>query len=210
MALWGTTATSADNKPKFLPDDTNSKYDMQDVYATNSGWVVKAGSEATGNGNTSAAPEVLVAIRGLAGATATTGLKLPTMTKFRITKNNPHDEAPNNIEFEISFDEQVEVKSGGTAATIALDALSGASHDTNATLISLDGVAFAAGKKGSTLLFRATSQAATTYRILDDVSMTDPDMKDAISGQDLDTAGIQFTSATKTAIDYEDIVIAAT
>lgn len=207
MALWGKAHASADNKPKYLPDNTNSDYDMHDAYATNSGWVMKAGSKATGNGNTSAAPEVLVAIRGLAGTTATTGLRLPTMTKFRVTKKVDHGTA-NNIEFEISFDEQVEVKTGGTAATIALDALSGASDDVTATLISLDGVAFAAGKKGSTLLFRATSGAATTYRILNDVTMTDPDMKDALSGQDLDAAGITFSAATKTAIDYEDIVIA--
>lgn len=207
MALWGKAHASADNKPKYLPDNTNSDYDMHDAYATNSGWVMKAGSKATGNGNTSAAPEVLVAIRGLAGTTATTGLRLPTMTKFRVTKKVDHGTA-NNIEFEISFDEQVEVKTGGTAATIALDALSGASDDVTATLISLDGVAFAVGKKGSTLLFRATSNAATTYRILNDVTMTDPDMKDALSGQDLDAAGITFSAATKTAIDYEDIVIA--
>tara|TARA_R100000353_G_scaffold27045_1_gene22806 strand:+ start:2417 stop:3040 length:624 start_codon:yes stop_codon:yes gene_type:complete len=207
MALWGKAHASADNKPKYLPDNTNSDYDMHDAYATNSGWVMKAGSKATGNGNTSAAPEVLVAIRGLAGTTATTGLRLPTMTKFRVTKKVDHGTA-NNIEFEISFDEQVEVKTGGTAATIALDALSGASDDVTATLISLDGVAFAVGKKGSTLLFRATSNAATTYRILDNVTMTDPDMKDALSGQDLDAAGITFSAATKTAIDYEDIVIA--
>lgn len=207
MALWGKAHASADNKPKYLPDNTNSDYDMHDAYATNSGWVMKAGSKATGNGNTSAAPEVLVAIRGLAGTTATTGLRLPTMTKFRVTKKVDHGTA-NNIEFEISFDEQVEVKTGGTAATIALDALSGASDDVTATLISLDGVAFAVGKKGSTLLFRATSGAATTYRILDNVAMTDPDMKDALSGQDLDAAGITFSAATKTAIDYEDIVIA--
>ena len=207
MALWGKAHASADNKPKYLPDNTNSDYDMHDAYATNSGWVMKAGSKATGNGNTSAAPEILVAIRGLAGTTATTGLRLPTMTKFRVTKKVDHGTA-NNIEFEISFDEQVEVKSGGTAATIALDALSGTSDDEVATLISLDGTAFAEGVKGSTLLFRATSGAATTYRILNDVTMTDPDMKDALSGQDLDAAGITFSAATKTAIDYEDIVIA--
>ena len=207
MALWGKAHASADNKPKYLPDNTNSDYDMHDAYATNSGWVMKAGSKATGNGNTSAAPEILVAIRGLAGTTATTGLRLPTMTKFRVTKKVDHVTA-NNIEFEISFDEQVEVKTGGTAATIALDALSGTSDDEVATLISLDGTAFAEGVKGSTLLFRATSGAATTYRILNDVTMTDPDMKDALSGQDLDAAGITFSAATKTAIDYEDIVIA--
>ena len=207
MALWGKAHASADNKPKYLPDNTNSDYDMHDAYATNSGWVMKAGSKATGYGNTSAAPEILVAIRGLAGTTATTGLRLPTMTKFRVTKKVDHGTA-NNIEFEVSFDEQVEVKTGGTAATIALDALSGASDDEIATLISLDGTAFAEGVKGSTLLFRATSNAATTYRILNDVTMTDPDMKDALSGQDLDAAGITFSAATKTAIDYEDIVIA--
>ena len=207
MALWGKAHASADNKPKYLPDNTNSDYDMHDAYATNSGWVMKAGSKATGNGNTSAAPEILVAIRGLAGTTATTGLRLPTMTKFRVTKKVDHGTA-NNIEFEISFDEQVEVKTGGTAATIALDALSGTSDDEVATLISLDGTAFAEGVKGSTLLFRAQSNAATTYRILNDVTMTDPDMKDALSGQDLDAAGITFSAATKTAIDYEDIVIA--
>ena len=139
-----------------------------------------------------------------------TGLALPTMAKFRVTKKLPHDEIPNNIEFEISWDEQVEVKSGGSAATIALDALSGGSDDAVATLISLDGTAWAVGVKGSTLLFRASSEAATTYRILDNVSISDPDLKDAISGENLDTAGKKFTPATKTAIDYEDIVIAAT
>ena len=47
---------------------------QKDVYATNSGWVVEAGSAMTGNGNTSADPEVLVAIGGLAGVSGTTGL----------------------------------------------------------------------------------------------------------------------------------------
>ena len=206
MALWGKTHDSVSNKPKFLPNDNNSKYDITNAYATNSGWVMKAGA-ATGNGRSTAQPEVLVAIRGLAGTSATTGLKLPTMTKFRVLKKVDHGTS-GNIEFEINYDELVEVKSSGTAATITLDAASGTSDDCIASLISLDGTAFAAGVKGSTLLFRATSGAATTYSIVDNVSMTDPDMKDAVSGQDLDTAGIQFTSATKTAIGVTTIVIA--
>ena len=204
MALWGKTHDSVSNKPKFLPNDNNSKYDITNAYATNSGWVMKAGA-ATGNGRSTAQPEVLVAIRGLAGTSATTGLKLPTMTKFRVLKKVDHGTS-GNIEFEINYDELVEVKSGGTAATIQLNG--GAGGNVNATLISLDGTAFAAGVKGSTLLFRATSAQATTYSIVDNVSMTDPDMKDAVSGQDLDTAGIQFTSATKTAIGVTTIVIA--
>ena len=60
MGLWG--ATDADEaKPKFLTDDQKDE-----IQATSSGWVIEAGSSMTGNGNTSAQKEVLVAIRGLA------------------------------------------------------------------------------------------------------------------------------------------------
>ena len=55
MALWGN-----DIKPKNL---TTSE--AKEVYATPSGWVREAGSILSGNGNTSATPEVLVAIGGL-------------------------------------------------------------------------------------------------------------------------------------------------
>ena len=58
MPLWGTTAAAATNKPKFLPNDVNSKYDVTKCYADNSGWVQRAGTSATGNGNTGANPEV--------------------------------------------------------------------------------------------------------------------------------------------------------
>lgn len=60
MGLWG--ATDADEaKPKFLTGDQKDE-----IQATSSGWVIEAGSSMTGNGNTSAQKEVLVAIRGLA------------------------------------------------------------------------------------------------------------------------------------------------
>ena len=68
MPLWG-AAEGSEALPKFL-----TTAQQKDVYATNSGWVVEAGSAMTGNGNTSADPEVLVAIRGLAGVSGTTGL----------------------------------------------------------------------------------------------------------------------------------------
>jgi len=55
MALWGN-----DIKPKNLTDA-----EKKEVYATPSGWVREAGSILSGNGNTSATPEVLVAIGGL-------------------------------------------------------------------------------------------------------------------------------------------------
>ena len=68
MPLWGAVEGS-EALPKWL-----TTAQQKDVYATNSGWVVEAGSAMTGNGNTSADPEILVAIGGLAGASGTTGL----------------------------------------------------------------------------------------------------------------------------------------
>jgi len=68
MPLWGAVEGTED-LPKFLTTEQK-----KDVFANQSGWVVEAGSTMTGNGNTSADPEVLVAIGGLAGNTGTTGL----------------------------------------------------------------------------------------------------------------------------------------
>ena len=60
MSLWG--ATDADeSKPKNL-----TTAEKKEVFANASGWVREAGSVLSGNGNTSASPEVLVALRGLA------------------------------------------------------------------------------------------------------------------------------------------------
>ena len=83
MGLWGTTHDSATNKPKFLTTDEDSKYTRADSYATQAGWVMRAGTTATGNDNTSATPETLVAIGGLAGTSSTTGLKTPTVSSMR-------------------------------------------------------------------------------------------------------------------------------
>ena len=83
MSGWAKGADTVTNKPKFLQTDENSKYKKQDVYATNAGWVQRAGTAATGNDNTASQPEVLVAIRGLAGTSATTGLQEATITNVR-------------------------------------------------------------------------------------------------------------------------------
>ena len=55
MPLWGTAHASADNKPKYLPEDENSDYTKGNAYATQSGWVRKAGTAATGSSRTAAA-----------------------------------------------------------------------------------------------------------------------------------------------------------
>ena len=83
MPLWGTAHASASNKPKFEPTSEDSDYKRGDVYATQAGWVRQAGTKASGNDNTSANPEVLVAIGDLAGASSSTGLRAPTVTNLR-------------------------------------------------------------------------------------------------------------------------------
>ena len=77
MALWG-TSDSDESKPKNL-----TTAEKKECYATASGWVREAGSKLSGNGNTNADPEILVAISGLAvslGAADITDIEFVTTT----------------------------------------------------------------------------------------------------------------------------------
>ena len=115
MPLWGTTHSSATNKPKWLSTDEDSEFKKQDVYATNDGWVQKAGTAASGNGNADAAPEILVAIGNLAGTSATTGLRTATVTHMRYvvgtsaTTDMTAGDGTQRILVEITWDEAVTV-----------------------------------------------------------------------------------------------------
>ena len=115
MSLWGTAHAAANNKPKFLTTDEDSDYTKQDCYATQGGWSMRAGTKATGNGNTSADPEILVAIGDLAGSTDTTGLRAPTVTNMRFiwgtaaTTDGSAGSSSQRILVEITWDEAVTV-----------------------------------------------------------------------------------------------------
>ena len=122
MGLWGTAHASADNKPKYLPEDENSKYTKGNAFANQSGWVMQAGTAASGNDNTSATPEVLVAIGGLAGSSASTGLRAPTVTDMRFVVGSTAatdltaGSSSQTITVEITYDEQVTVVGSPTVA----------------------------------------------------------------------------------------------
>ena len=115
MSLWGTAHAAANNKPKFLTTDEDSDYTKQDCLATQGGWAMRAGTKATGNGNTSADPEILVAIGDLAGSTDTTGLRAPTVTNMRFiwgtsaTTDGSAGDGTQRILVEITWDEAVTV-----------------------------------------------------------------------------------------------------
>ena len=94
MALWGN-----DIKPKNLTDA-----EKKEVYATPSGWVREAGSVLSGNGNTSADPEVLVAIGGLNVNMGTANI---TEIEFITTAFDKSDGG--NIDVRVRFNEAVDV-----------------------------------------------------------------------------------------------------
>ena len=85
MSSWGTDPSSADQKPKYLLDNEVTKYSREDAYASTQGWVMRAGSPATGNGNLSASPEILVAIGGLSGIALNAGFKLEQYTHASVS-----------------------------------------------------------------------------------------------------------------------------
>ena len=66
MGLWG-KSTSAESRPKFLGGDgaQGAGGAKEDAFATTAGWALRPGTAASGNDNTSADPEVLVAIGDL-------------------------------------------------------------------------------------------------------------------------------------------------
>ena len=205
MPLWGTTAAAATNKPKFLPNDANSKYDVTKVYADNSGWVQRAGTSATGNGNTGANPEVLVAIGGLAGITTSTGLKHPTITRVRWGESSYTGAVA--ITVSVTWDEKVKYVAG-TAGTLVIT-----STGTNitATATHIDDVSIANGVTGNTVKFSGTTvDESVTLSIADDVVIGDPDLVDALGANDaLATASKTITAAVKTASGYATRTVTA-
>ena len=197
MPLWEAGADAITNKPKFLTDDVNSKYDRRFVYASAAGWVHRAGSAGTGNGNTSAQDEVLVAIGGLAGITTSTGLKHPTITRIRW--GEAAYVAATSITVHITWDEAV-LYTAGTAGTLVV-----VSTGTNITCTAthIDDVAIADELQGNTVRFTGTTvDEAATLSIADDTAIGDPDLKDAIDGTTLNAASKTVTAAVKSASGY--------
>ena len=158
MPLWGTAHAAATNKPKFLPASEDSKYNKADCYATQSGWVMEAGHPSSGNGNTGATPEVLVAIGDLAGSTDTTGLRAPTVTAMRFvigstsTTDFTAGSSAQTVTVEITWDEEVTVV-GSPQVVVANNNASGGGFG-NYTLTYT-----ATGSTANRKRFTATSQS---------------------------------------------------
>ena len=159
MGLWGTSADSTSNKPKWCTTDTNSDYAKKDVFANKSGWVRRAGTAANGNDNADAQEEVLVAIGDLSGASSTTGLKAPTISSCRFivgtTANTDFtaNDANAQIDVEVTYDEEVTVNTSGGTPTLVIannDASGGGYGNLTLTYLASESTA-------NSLRFRKTS-----------------------------------------------------
>ena len=203
MPLWKNTAAGIANKPKFLPDDANSDYDISRSYASNSGWMMR-NSSATGNGNTSADDEILVAIGGLAGTSTSTGLGRPTITRVRFGESAYTGAVA--ITVEVTWDEQVKYVAG-TAGTVVV-----VSTGTNITCTAthIDGVSIADGLQGNTVRFTGTTvDESVTLSIADDTVIGDPDLKSTDTATVLNAASKTITAAVKTASGYATRTVTA-
>ena len=159
MAIWGKTS-GAESRPKSLPMDSNSGYSREFVSATDKGWVMQPGvaSAATGNDNTSADPEILVAIRNLASV----GLKSANLLSVDWTDGAYADAA--TFDLVLTFDEPITVTSAAWSgnqtvtnkAYILLDRLGATDMVSDNTVACM----YYAGTGTNVITFRGTLQSA--------------------------------------------------
>ena len=109
MSLWGAT-DSDESKPKNL---TTAEKKL--VFANSSGWVLEAGSSLSGNDNTSATPEVLVAIGELA-----TSIGAADITEIEFVSTAFDKSDGGSLSVRARFNEAVDVDTSGGTPYLAL------------------------------------------------------------------------------------------
>ena len=188
MSGWGAT-DSDESKPKWLTADQK-----EDVFANSSGWVVKAGSTMTGNGNTSATPEVLVALGSLA-----TSLGQATIDAVDWESTTFDVSAGGQIIINVHYNEEITV-AGGSPLMYVANGQEGGGSASSVTL-TMDGSLPFTGEK---LTFSATIGAGGSTIVADDVlsfaaqsiDLNGSTMVDAIGGGNAERA---ISSAQATA-----------
>ena len=114
MPLWGKAAAGTQTqKPKWLSTDENSDYKKQDCIGMPGGWAMRAGTAASGNGNTGAQQEVIAAMKGNFGTT----LAAPSITSARFV-TTAHVTGTPTVTVEVTWDERVTV-AGSPTLTLA-------------------------------------------------------------------------------------------
>ena len=151
MPLWG-NSDSDESKPKWLTDDQK-----KEVYANTEGWVVEAGSTMTGNNNTSAAPEILVAIGNL-----TTNIGAADVTEVEWITTTADRSAGFTLSVRVRYNEAVTVTGSPTLAVTNGNQGSGSGRGPH-TLV------YASGTGTNELVFNLAIAANNNATKVDDV-----------------------------------------
>ena len=182
MGLWG--ATDADeSKPKNL-----TTAEKKEIFANTKGWVREAGSSFSGNDNTSADEEVLVAIGGLSSS-----LGAADITEIEWITTTADKSAGFVLSARLRFNEPVNVVTTGGTPTLSVtngNQGSGSGRGPHA-------LAYASGTGTNELVFSLTIGAANAATNADDVLVFGANPLALNSGTIKD---VQGTNATITSV----------
>ena len=182
MGLWG--ATDADeSKPKNL-----TTAEKKEVFANTKGWVREAGSSASGNDNTSANEEVLVAIGGLSSS-----LGAADITEIEWITTTADKSAGFTLSARLRLNEPVNVvTTGGTPTLAVTNGNQGAGSGRGP-----HNLAYASGTGTNELVFSLAIGAANAATNADDVLVFGANPLALNSGTIKD---VQGTNATITSV----------
>ena len=154
MPLWGAT-DSDESKPKNL-----TTAQKKQVFANASGWVLEAGSALSGNDNTDADPEVLVAIGELS-----TSIGAADITEVEMVTTTADKSDGFTISVRVRYNEAVDVVTTGGTPTLAVTN----GNEGTGTGRGPPSLSYASGTGTNELLFSLAIAAANAATNADDV-----------------------------------------
>ena len=154
MPLWGAT-DSDESKPKNL-----TTAQKKQVFANASGWVLEAGSALSGNDNTDADPEVLVAIGELS-----TSIGAADITEVEMITTTADKSEGFTISVRVRYNEAVDVVTTGGTPTLAVTN----GNEGTGTGRGPHSLSYASGTGTNELIFSLAIAAANAATNADDV-----------------------------------------
>ena len=154
MSSWG-ASDSDESKPKYLTDAEKKL-----VFANSSGWVLEAGSAFSGNDNTSATPEVLVAIGELS-----TSIGAADITEVEMVTTTADKSDGFTISVRVRYNEPVDVVTTGATPTLAVTN----GNEGTGTGRGPHSLSYASGTGTNELVFSLAIAAANAATNADDV-----------------------------------------
>ena len=154
MPLWG-ASDSDESKPKYLTDAEKKL-----VFANTSGWVLEAGSAFSGNDNTDATPEVLVAIGELS-----TSIGEADITEVEMVTTTADKSDGFTISVRVRYNEAVDVVTTGGTPTLAVTN----GNEGTGTGRGPHSLSYASGTGTNELIFSLAIAAANAATNADDV-----------------------------------------